>query len=46
MAGNYKGACIDPGLAAWLNTTWFADSNAAIAKMLVGSKAGAAASWP
>ncbi len=45
MVVNYQGAQVDPGVAAWLNMAWFADSNAAIAAMLAGGKTPAAA-WP
>jgi hypothetical protein len=38
MVGQYKGARMHPDVAAWLNANWFADSNAAIARMLAGGK--------
>lgn len=45
MVGQYKGALMHPGVAAWLNANWFADSNAAIARMLAGAKPQPEA-WP
>jgi hypothetical protein len=45
MVGQYRGARMHPSVAAWINTNWFADSNAAIAQMLAGGKPQPEA-WP
>ena len=34
MANDYKGARVDPGVAAYLRHVWFANSNAALATMM------------
>ncbi|WIA13844.1 hypothetical protein OEZ85_002418 [Tetradesmus obliquus] len=45
MVGQYKGARMHPEVAGWLHANWFADSNAAIARMLAGGKPQPEA-WP
>lgn len=34
MVNDYKGARVDPGVAAYLRSVWFADSNAALQALL------------
>ena len=45
MVGQYKGARMHPEVAGWLHANWFADSNAAIARMRAGGKPQPEA-WP
>ncbi len=34
MVNDYKGARVDPDVAAYLRSVWFADSNAALQRMM------------
>lgn len=47
MVGDYKGAAVDPGVAAWLRSAWFADSNTRIAALLQRTRPGGMlCAWP
>jgi hypothetical protein len=34
MVNDYKGARVDPAVAAYMRSVWFADSNAALHRMM------------